>query len=88
MGKNILIVPSNAVSRTSNRTPFINFINNAGNTPIDIKVLTGATITFSSSTQANILVVRPSDKVISVGNTLNVKDYMAFGAAPSTQVIN
>jgi hypothetical protein len=33
-------------------------------------------------------VVRPSDKVISVGNTLNVKDYMAFGAAPSTQVIN
>jgi len=88
MGKNILIVPSNAVSRTSNRTPFINFINNAGNTPIDIKVLTGATITFSSSTQANILVVRPSDNVISVGNTLNVRDYMAFGAGPSTQVIN
>ena len=40
MGKNILIVPSNAVSRTPDRTPYIDFVNNAGNTPIDIKVLT------------------------------------------------
>jgi hypothetical protein len=88
MGKNILIVPSNAISRTPNRTPYINFINNGGDIPIDIKVLTGATITFSSATQANILVIRPSDNVVSVGNTLNVRNYMAFNNGTTRQVID
>jgi hypothetical protein len=85
MAKNILIVPSNSISRTSDRIPYINFINNAGSTPIALKVLSGAKITFSSSTQADILVIDPSNLLISVGYTLNVRSYFAINGV---QIIN
>ena len=86
MGKNIKIVPSNEISRTSDRIPFINFINNAGDTPIDIKVLTTGEVQFSSSTQSNILSINIGNTAISA-TTLNVKDYFLVGL-PGTQVIN
>ena len=86
MGKNIKIVPSNEISRTSDRIPFINFINNAGDTPIDIKVLTTGEVQFSSSTQSNILSINIGNTAISA-TTLNVKDYFLVGS-PGTQVIN
>ncbi len=85
MAKDILIVPSNSISQTSDRIPYINFINNAGSTPIALKVLSGAKITFSSSTQADILVIDPSNLLISVGYTLNVRSYFAINGV---QIIN
>ena len=72
MAKNILIVPSNQVP-TPNRIPFINYINSTGGDVLSLKVLLGATITFSSATQGNIFVIDPTNAVIS-GTTLNVKD--------------
>ena len=79
MATNIKIVPSNSILRTTDRIPYIEFINNAGNTPIDIKVLSGATITFSSSTQADILSIQPKNNIVSIGNNLNVKNYFSVG---------
>ena len=56
MAKNILIVPSNQVP-TPNRIPFINYINSTEGNVLSLKVLLGATITFSSATQGNIFVI-------------------------------
>ena len=83
MAKNILIVPSNQVP-TPNRIPFINYINSTGGDVLSLKVLLGATITFSSATQGNVFVVDPTNAVIS-GTTLNVKDYFSVGGV---QVLN
>ena len=83
MAKNILIVPSNQVP-TPNRIPFINYINSTGGDVLSLKVLLGATITFSSATQGNIFVIDPTNAVIS-GTTLNVKDYFSVGGV---QVLN
>jgi hypothetical protein len=85
MGTNIKIVPSNSILRTSDRIPYIEFINNVGDTPIDIKVLSGATVTFSSSTEADILSIQPKNSTVFIGNDLNVKDYFSVGGI---QVIN
>ena len=89
MGKNILIVPSHAISRTANRVPYLNWINNASNLPLTLLVQpSGLLFNRLSPSEDLIFKIDPSNKIISVLFTLNVKDYMAFGAAPSTQVID
>ncbi len=52
MAKNIIIYPSNAISQLASRIPVINFINSGA---IQLRVLSGATIEFSSTTQSSDL---------------------------------
>ena len=72
MAKNIIIYPSNAISQLASRIPVINFINTNA---LQLQVLSGATIQFSSSTQSSVLSVQPSNAIISIGVSLNVKNY-------------
>jgi hypothetical protein len=83
MGLNIKIVPSRLVQQPD-RIPFIDFVNNVGDVPISLKVLSGAVVTFSSTTQSNILSVNPSNTNIS-GYTLNIKNFMSVGGI---QILN
>jgi len=82
MAKNIIIYPSNAVSRLATHIPYINFTNT--NTLI-LQVLSGATVQFSSTTQSSVLSIQPSNAIISIGSSLNVNAYFAVNG---TQVIN
>ena len=74
---NIIIYPSNSILRQPGRIPYIDFSNTS---TITLKVISGATIQFGTST----LFVAISDSAIS-GSTLNVKNYFSVGG---TQVID
>ena len=82
MAKNILIVPSNTIAPEASRIPYINFENDS---IVGLQVLSGATIAFSNQNLSNILSIQPSNLIISVGDSLIVKDYFSVGG---TQVIN
>ena len=75
MAKNIVITPRVSV-------PNISF-DNAGE--ITLTVTQGARINFNTSSQSNLLYIDISNKIISVGYILNVKDNLTVGG---TQVIN
>ena len=64
MAKNIVITPRVSV-------PNISFDNGG---EITLTVTQGARINFNTSSQSNLLYIDISNKIISVGNTLNVKD--------------
>jgi hypothetical protein len=74
---NIIIYPSNEISRQPGRIPKIDFSNTG---TITLQVISGATIQFGTNT----LYVAISNSAIS-GSTINVKDYFSVGG---TQVIN
>ena len=86
MAKNILIVPSNSISRTPDRMPYIN-INNAGSTvPLYVQVLSGATINFGNTPQVNnLLQINPTDGIIYVGSELYFANYFKING---TQILN
>jgi len=89
MGKNILIVPSNAISRTANRVPYINWLNNASNLPLKLLVQTnGLLFNRLSPDEDLIFKIDPANKIISVLFTLNVRNYMAFNNGTTRQVID
>ena len=74
MAKNILIVPSNTIAPEASRIPYISFENT---TIVGLQVLSGATIAFSADTVSNVLSIQPSNLIISVGASLNVRDYFS-----------
>jgi len=79
MAKNILIVPNRS---SNNSSPYITFENT---TISGLNVLSGATIAFSANTVSNVLSIQPSNLIISIGVSLNVRNYFSVGG---TQVIN
>ena len=79
MAKNILIVPNVG---SPNSSPSITFENT---TIAGLNVLSGATIAFSANSVSNVLSIQPSNLIISVGDSLNVRNYHSVGG---TQVIN
>ena len=83
MAKKILIVPSNAISRTANRTPYIVFENTGF---VQLTVTPTAKIKFSGNTvgDTNLLTVDPANGQITA-NSIFVTDYFAVGGI---QVIN
>ena len=74
---NIIIYPSNEISRQPGRIPKIDFSNTQ---TITLQVISGATIQFGT----NALVVNPTLGAVSA-TTINVKDYYAV---TGVQVIN
>jgi hypothetical protein len=94
MGENIFIRPSNSISRTVDRIPFIDFINEASDAPLRMRIydytigggpaIWGQVINFSASTSANILTLNAYLATLSA-TSINVINNLTVG---STQVIN
>ena len=87
MAKNILIIPSNSLERTSDRVPYIDFLNDT--TPISLKFTTASTLDFSSTTSDNVILSlsgRTTDNNVDVrANVINVHNNLTIGGI---QVIN